>query len=399
MIYKELLKDLNSENKKIKESAFSELYEGLYGKLVNFAKYKFLKNDQQYAEDMVIDTLMTVNNKIHLYNDEYGKFISWIYTILKNNCLQKLKKMNIIFIDSNVNESSSTGLNKLSLDILVESNRTKNEKVDISASHLNMIYREYRNCLKKERLRVFELRLEQLNWSDIQDLMNMENFNKVNQIDIGLNEYKEIVKDNKTTETIYRGIEKYNINSVKILYTRAKDDVIKYIDWMNSDKKYTFKKFKRIFHDIETKVLKLRKNKKLTLEHLKQELVFDYEIKEFNNKILELGIDDNLCDEIILNDYYDEFSDFIKLYIKEISNYGNGEYITTNQAMKLFSDKELIKYYNENTSINTRINWAINRDNRKNTTKKSIDKLYPHLNNYNFQDFDYDYKGKYTEIK
>ena len=71
------------------------VFEHYYSKLLNWVKYSFFQQDPDIAEDCVIETFATVYEKTHKYYKPQGyQFQTWIYTVCKNICLDKLKKKN-----------------------------------------------------------------------------------------------------------------------------------------------------------------------------------------------------------------------------------------------------------------------------------------------------------------
>lgn len=391
----ELAIDMKSSNESIRLLAFDKLYKSMYDKLVIRAKIQYLKGDIQYAEDMAIDTLMRVREKIHQYKNIERKFSAWIYKILHNNCLQLRKSLKTSYIDSCSNESSSTGLNKMSLDVLVEQFRNNTSNDAVVETQLTRVNDYYKKCLKAERLLVFELKMENYTIKDIKNILNTTDYNKKHPTlaDISVFEFTDRVAQGLVVPKYKSG------NAVKILYTRAKDTVIKFIDYHNSsDKTYTFNKYVNLVAAVETKILKLRKNLTVTLEHLYQLLIFTTEQSKFDYILTELNISRLDCDSILLWDYMCEFECLINVYLDELSQFGTGVYIPTWDAFKFFSDKELLTYYRNNTSINTKINSAFNRDtNKALNTKKSVS--YPSLNVYNYELFDFDLKKMYNNGK
>jgi len=81
--------DLISEHK-IGNPVFGELY-SRYSNLVLGSCMKYLKNRAD-AEDAVSDIFQLVSEKLLVHEVEYFK--SWLYTVTRNHCIEKLRKVN-----------------------------------------------------------------------------------------------------------------------------------------------------------------------------------------------------------------------------------------------------------------------------------------------------------------
>ena len=385
-----IVEELKSDNIAIKNKAMSKLYVLMFNKLKNKARKSYFKHSDTISEDMASDTIITSISKIHLYNSEIGTFDQWIFTILKNNCLQKIKKLknhtlysDFSFLNDN-DDNSNYYLDRIAKPLNIEDKLILELDYDIETNDmeqlnyqnsLKVIEENYDKCLTNERLLVFELKLDGYNLSDIRDILNTNYYNKINGTEITIDEYLNLnTKD------------KYSTNSIKILYSRAKDDVIKYIDYTTcTNQELTFSKYKNIILDVETRILSLRKNDKLTLEHIYQCLIDD-DSKEYFNILLEHNNISRLnCDKYTL----EKFPDFLELleYCSDnILKYGTKEYIKTIEAFELFSDQDKLEYYKLNTKSNTKINWAINRDKLKYKSEDTYENI---SYGWNYNDFYY----------
>lgn len=92
------------------ENAYKIVFEYYYPKLLNWVKYSFFQQDPDVAEDCVIETFATVYEKTHKYYKPQGyQFQTWIYTVCKNICLDKLKKKNKLGeLDMDINDISES---------------------------------------------------------------------------------------------------------------------------------------------------------------------------------------------------------------------------------------------------------------------------------------------------
>lgn len=101
------------------EESYKILFEYYYPKLLNFAKYRFFVDDPDLAEDCIIEGFAVIYEKTSKYYKNQGfQFNTWMYTVCKNICLEKLKKKskrNKINLDiSEMSQSMWTKNNKLS---------------------------------------------------------------------------------------------------------------------------------------------------------------------------------------------------------------------------------------------------------------------------------------------
>ena len=78
---------LSGENGKMKE-----LIENNLDKIFSYSL--FITGDREKALNLMQDTIVTVLTKKHLYNEE-SHFRSWIFRILKNNYINKVRKENL----------------------------------------------------------------------------------------------------------------------------------------------------------------------------------------------------------------------------------------------------------------------------------------------------------------
>lgn len=69
-----------------------ELIENNLDKIFSYSI--FITGDREKALDLMQDTIVTALSKKHLYNEE-SHFRSWIFRVLKNNYLNKIKKDSI----------------------------------------------------------------------------------------------------------------------------------------------------------------------------------------------------------------------------------------------------------------------------------------------------------------
>jgi RNA polymerase sigma-70 factor (ECF subfamily) len=73
------------------EMAYQNLVDELATWLAVYINRKFSINVEE-AKDIVQDTIMTVYRKIKSYDPAKGKFIQWVFRVLRNQCLDWLRK-------------------------------------------------------------------------------------------------------------------------------------------------------------------------------------------------------------------------------------------------------------------------------------------------------------------
>jgi len=73
------------------ELAYQNLVDELATWLAVYVNRKFSINAEE-AKDIVQDTVMTVYRKIKSYDPAKGKFIQWVFRVLRNQCLDWLRK-------------------------------------------------------------------------------------------------------------------------------------------------------------------------------------------------------------------------------------------------------------------------------------------------------------------
>lgn len=75
------------------EDSYKVIFEHYYPKLINYAAFTFFNNDRNEAEDCIIEGFAQVHEKTKKYYKPQGfQFQTWMYTVCKNVCLNKLKK-------------------------------------------------------------------------------------------------------------------------------------------------------------------------------------------------------------------------------------------------------------------------------------------------------------------
>ena len=73
------------------DTAYHEVVEELAMWFAVYTKSKFGINEED-AKDIVQDTVLTVYGKIKSYDPAKGKFIQWVFRVLRNQCLDWLRK-------------------------------------------------------------------------------------------------------------------------------------------------------------------------------------------------------------------------------------------------------------------------------------------------------------------
>jgi len=73
------------------ETAYHEVVEELAVWFAVYINKKFSINVEE-AKDIVQDTVITVYRKIKSYDPAKGKFIQWMFRVLRNQCLDWLRK-------------------------------------------------------------------------------------------------------------------------------------------------------------------------------------------------------------------------------------------------------------------------------------------------------------------
>ncbi|UJF18367.1 sigma-70 family RNA polymerase sigma factor [Vibrio sp. SS-MA-C1-2] len=71
--------------------AFAEIFHLSTGRIYQFGLKRF--QHSQMAKELVQETMMTVWHKAALYNASRGDAGGWIYTIMRNQCFDMLRKM------------------------------------------------------------------------------------------------------------------------------------------------------------------------------------------------------------------------------------------------------------------------------------------------------------------
>lgn len=114
------------------ESSYKIIFEHYFPKLLKWVKYSFFQDSPETAEDCVIETFAIIYEKTEKYYKPQGyQFQTWIYTVCKNICLDKLKKKN--------------KMGELNIDINDISERMwiKNEKLSELTECINDNYGEF----------------------------------------------------------------------------------------------------------------------------------------------------------------------------------------------------------------------------------------------------------------
>jgi RNA polymerase sigma factor (sigma-70 family) len=103
------------------EIAYQDLVDEIATLFIFYAKRKFGINEED-AKDLVQDVVMNVYHKIELYEPGKGKFMQWVFRILRNRCLGWLRKRKkdrmtfreLLAIDLAIQEESKTFRDDLS---------------------------------------------------------------------------------------------------------------------------------------------------------------------------------------------------------------------------------------------------------------------------------------------
>lgn len=111
-----------------------------------FSYSLFITGNREKALDLMQDTIVTVLNKKHLYNEE-AHFKSWIFRILKNNYLNQIKKDNVrkeVFLGdfSNDGDDSPIFINENNGNLDELSDPILRDKINSVISSIPMDYRE-----------------------------------------------------------------------------------------------------------------------------------------------------------------------------------------------------------------------------------------------------------------
>ena len=119
------------------KDVIAEFYQR-YGHLVLGVCMKYLKNKMD-AEDMTIDIYSKLQQKILKSDIKYFK--SWLYTLVKNECLMKLRKKQMIFSSLNSNEIESE-------DIDFDSKMNTEKQYEYLSFALEQLSQEQRTCVE-----------------------------------------------------------------------------------------------------------------------------------------------------------------------------------------------------------------------------------------------------------
>jgi RNA polymerase sigma-70 factor (ECF subfamily) len=74
------------------ETAFRELNADLFVKLTDFARQEFGINSED-AKDLTQQTVIAIFQKIRLFDPQKGNFLSWVFRIQRNHCIDWLRKL------------------------------------------------------------------------------------------------------------------------------------------------------------------------------------------------------------------------------------------------------------------------------------------------------------------
>ena len=98
--------------------------------------------DDEFAKDMVQESLMRILEKIQLYDDSKGKIESWITRITINTCLSDLRKRKLNVVSMDDVSFSNTSVNPSIIDDM------RTEDILALVQSLPDIYREIFNLVE-----------------------------------------------------------------------------------------------------------------------------------------------------------------------------------------------------------------------------------------------------------
>lgn len=135
-------------------SVFSELYKR-YGHLSYGVGLKYLKNTSD-AEDIVMSIFERLPGKIQKH--EISNFKSWLYSVVKNECLMKLRKNEHFTYELN---------NELEADYNLEQVLSLERKLDILEKAIGYLNEEQQACITL-------FYIEKKSYQEISTIRNME---------------------------------------------------------------------------------------------------------------------------------------------------------------------------------------------------------------------------------
>lgn len=143
---------------------FTTLYQKYYPKLIYFTKK--ICNDEQRAEDISTDSLMTALDKIDMYDSERSQFSTWLFTIARNLTLQELKtSKKSISMDIEFDDEGTT-----MKDFINTAEDVDSEQVYDVFSKKAEIMKKYMSQLKEPYKTVIEMReIKKMAYQDIAD--------------------------------------------------------------------------------------------------------------------------------------------------------------------------------------------------------------------------------------
>ncbi|WP_324032641.1 sigma-70 family RNA polymerase sigma factor [Shewanella avicenniae] len=73
------------------KAAFQQIFHHVAGKIMSFGQQRL--GSQGLAKDLLQETMTLVWTKAHLFDAEKGNAITWIFTVMRNQCFDMLRKV------------------------------------------------------------------------------------------------------------------------------------------------------------------------------------------------------------------------------------------------------------------------------------------------------------------
>ena len=156
MVEERIIKALRSNNKKIVEEAFEEVYYQYY-KLLFYIAVKMI-SDSERASDIVNDVFLTFFNNIKKI-DLYKNIKYYLVTATKNTCLNELKKqkLKVEFNEDIVNQVADNKESKVWEEFIEEFKKFLSiEEIELIVDHLVFDY-TFKEIAKSKGVSLFSV--------------------------------------------------------------------------------------------------------------------------------------------------------------------------------------------------------------------------------------------------
>jgi RNA polymerase sigma-70 factor (ECF subfamily) len=85
-----LIEKIKDQNTSVSERAFKEMFDKYYDNIIKYTRNWI--RDEEIRKEVALDVLLRAKIKLSSFNEEYGAFSTWLFTMASNACIDTLRR-------------------------------------------------------------------------------------------------------------------------------------------------------------------------------------------------------------------------------------------------------------------------------------------------------------------